>query len=175
LVVASLGPRVVWKDEDFRQLDTAIEHGADALALETCQPEQALASLEAIRERTTLSILVSIFARPARDFWKRAQDGGADAVGVNCIADFHLIRQILEDASEAVALPLLVKPSAGLPGEKPATPADFANELNAWIDRGARVIGGCCGTTDRHIAALRTALDAKSPGFRPDKTREIGL
>jgi len=174
-VIASLGPRNVWEQRDFRQIEILSASGVDALALETARPESALTALRAIRERTNLPVLVSLFARPESDFWREAEDAGAAALGINCIADFGLIRAILEDAARVVDLPLLVKPSAGLPGAEPAGPEMFANEVKGWLDRGARLIGGCCGTTDRHLRALRTAIGSETAGFRPDKIREIGL
>jgi methionine synthase I (cobalamin-dependent) len=174
-VIASLGPRQSWRKQDLRQVDILLENGVDALALETARPEEVSAALGAIRGRTELPILVSVFARPERDFWRKVEDAGADGVGVNCLSDFGEIRAILEDAGRAVTLPLLVKPSAGLPGDAPVSPETLANQARTWLDRGARLIGGCCGTTERHVGALRTALDAKEPGFRPDKVAEIGL
>jgi methionine synthase I (cobalamin-dependent) len=174
-VIASLGPREIWRKQDLRQVDILMENGVDALALETIRPGEASAALGAIRGRTDLPILVSVFARPERDFWRKVADAGADIVGVNCLSDFGEIRAILEDAARAVTLPLLVKPSAGLPGDEPVMPEALASEAITWLERGARLLGGCCGTTERHIGALRTMLDAKELEFRPDKVPEIGL
>jgi methionine synthase I (cobalamin-dependent) len=174
-VIASLGPRKRWRKQDLRQVEILIQNGVDALALETARPEEASAGLRAIRGRTDLPILVSMFARPERDFWRKVEDDGADVLGVNCVSDFGEIRAMLEDAARAVALPLLVKPSAGLPGAERAQPEELANEAKTWLDRGARLIGGCCGTTERHIGALRSAINRKETGFRPDKVPEIGL
>lgn len=160
-VIASLGPRPSWRKRDFRQVDILLENGVDALALETARPEEASAALGAIRGRTELPILVSVFARPERDFWRKVEDSGADVVGVNCLSDFGEIHAILEDAARAVTLPLLIKPSAGLPGDAPVSPEALANEARTWLDRGARLIGGCCGTTERHVGALRTVLESR--------------
>jgi methionine synthase I (cobalamin-dependent) len=61
---------------------------------------------------------------------------------------------------QATELPLLVKPSAGLPGDRPASPAQFAQAVPALLGLGVRLLGGCCGTTEAHVAALRAAIDA---------------
>ena len=157
-VIGSLGPRTVWSDADFRQLDVLAASGVDALALETAQPIQAVAALRAIRDRTMLPLIVSVFARPEPEFWQRFRDLGADVVGVNCLSDFATIGRILDDARSA-DLPLFVKPSGGLPGETMTAPEEFSIAAEGWLNQGVRLLGGCCGTTERHIAALRQALD----------------
>lgn len=172
-VVASLGPRPSWGPADFRQVDTLMESGADALVMETSGPCDAIAALESIRNRTHLPLIVSLFARPGREVWGRLQGLGADVVGVNCLSDFALINSILEDASETVDLPLIVKPSGGLPQETPTHPSTFTAAVPDWIARGVRLIGGCCGTSEQHVAGIRQGLDAISTRFRPDNPREI--
>jgi methionine synthase I (cobalamin-dependent) len=52
-----------------------------------------------------------------------------------------------------------MKPSAGLPGSLLATPESFADAVPELVANGVRLIGGCCGTTEAHIAAMRSALD----------------
>lgn len=159
IVIGSLGPRPFWSAPDFRQLSILTSSGVDALVLETAQPDQLVTALEAIRNRTTLPLIVSVFARPEPKIWQRFRDLGADVVGVNCLSDFEAIDRILEDAAWAVDLPLFVKPSGGLPGGSIASPEDFSSAAEGWLGRGVRLLGGCCGTTERHIGALRGLID----------------
>jgi homocysteine S-methyltransferase len=79
---------------------------------------------------------------------------GADVVGLNCI-DLAGLNSALEgvDLPETVS----VFPSAGLPGNI-LSPTDFAKGAVSLIERGVRLIGGCCGTTPAHINALTEAL-----------------
>ena len=83
---------------------------------------------------------------------------GVVAVGCNCL-DLGATAGILESLADKTALPLLAKPSAGLPGGPMNSPADFAAAVPGWLRRGVRLMGGCCGATERHIAALRRAID----------------
>lgn len=90
-----------------------------------------------------------------------AQKGGAAAVGANC-GDLSPgeYGQIITAMKDVCNLPLLVQPNAGKPklqGGKavyPLGPEEFALEMQTCFDVGARLLGGCCGTTPAHIAAL---------------------
>src|SRR2546429_9013422 len=72
----------------------------------------------------------------------------------------------------AGSLPLSIQPNAGLPsrvGERLiylSSPTYMAEYAARMVDAGARVVGGCCGTTPQHIAAMREALDRKRPAAR---------
>jgi homocysteine S-methyltransferase len=79
---------------------------------------------------------------------------GADVVGVNCTAHPQSMPTLFETVTSAD--PRAAFPSAGLRHE--LTPADFAQLGVALADRGVRLIGGCCGTTAAHVAALSGAL-----------------
>jgi methionine synthase I (cobalamin-dependent) len=90
--------------------------------------------------------------------WTRLRDGGADVVGVNCIGTPRETLAALggADLSESAAFP-----SAGLPdpcGRHALSAAHFAEGAHALVERGVRLIGGCCGTTPEHIAALTARL-----------------
>ena len=77
IVIGSLGPRPSWSAPDFRQLSILTSSGVDALVLETAQPDQLVTALEAIRSRTTLPLIVSVFVRPrAEDLAKISRPWG---------------------------------------------------------------------------------------------------
>jgi 5-methyltetrahydrofolate--homocysteine methyltransferase len=95
-------------------------------------------------------------------------EAGANLVGANCgtnmtLSDYANLTAVLRSA---VACPVMVQPNAGRPelvGGKTVyrlSPSDFGDGMRAVVDAGARVIGGCCGTTPAHLAAARRMLDA---------------
>ena len=94
-----------------------------------------------------------------------AQSGVVDAVGLNCVSAPGAMRALVQQLGD-VGLPLSVMPNAGYPVVARAQvryqgkPEYFARELSRLASEGVRILGGCCGTTPQHIAALRTALDA---------------
>jgi homocysteine S-methyltransferase len=71
---------------------------------------------------------------------------------------------VAEFLDAAPALPLWVKPNAGVPrivGDAvvyDADPETLAEHVRGYVDRGARIVGGCCGSTPEHIAAIARAL-----------------
>jgi homocysteine S-methyltransferase len=96
-----------------------------------------------------------------------------DAVGVNCSSGpVQVLRLIAAIHDRQPDLLLSASPNAGWPQQEeggrvlyPATPDYFAGYARAFVDAGARIIGGCCGTTANHIAAMRRALDEPDPGY----------
>jgi homocysteine S-methyltransferase len=100
---------------------------------------------------------------------------GADLIGVNCSGGPAQVLRLIAAVRQAVPQArLLVKPNAGWPEHVggrimyPATAEYFGEYATAFAEAGASVVGGCCGTTPVHIAAMRRALDAppRSPAAR---------
>jgi methionine synthase I (cobalamin-dependent) len=89
---------------------------------------------------------------------------GADAVGMNCSVTSPVMLEMVRQAAPVVGASLIAQPNAGHP--RPTTsgvvydadPAPFAADVIAMLQAGARMVGGCCGTDDAFIAAVRTAL-----------------
>jgi homocysteine S-methyltransferase len=96
------------------------------------------------------------------DAFAKLRAADADIVGINCVNGPAVATRLLEDLADEG--PLAVFPSAGLPMERagrlewPATPEDFAQVVPRLVARGGRLIGGCCGTTAAHLAAIVEAL-----------------
>jgi methionine synthase I (cobalamin-dependent) len=93
------------------------------------------------------------------------------AIGANCgIGAAGVVTSIRELSAVAGPCPLIAKASAGLPEvtngrlRYPTTPAQMADCATAAVQAGARIIGGCCGTTPAHILAMRRALDQAFSG-----------
>jgi homocysteine S-methyltransferase len=98
-----------------------------------------------------------------------------DAIGVNCSSGPVQILRLLSVFHDLVPdMPLVAAPNAGWPQQLeggrvlyPATADYFADYTQAFIEAGASLVGGCCGTTPRHVAAMRQALDRPGNTIRP--------
>lgn len=90
---------------------------------------------------------------------------GADVVGANCGNGINNMIPIAAEFRKATNKPILIHANAGMPelvGGKTVfreTPDDMARRVKELVDAGANIIGGCCGTTPAHIAAIRAAVD----------------
>ena len=181
-VFADLGPAPDTENLPAAQVYLAVAKrfallGAKNFLFETLSTEEGV--LEAIRAlKQTVPetfVLVSFAVLPdgytregrycAELVRRMAQSGVVDAVGLNCVSAPGAMRALVQQLGDA-GLPLSVMPNAGYPVVARAQvryqgrPAYFARELSRLAAEGVRILGGCCGTTPQHIAALRTALDA---------------
>jgi 5-methyltetrahydrofolate--homocysteine methyltransferase len=92
------------------------------------------------------------------------ESAGADAIGCNCGLGPEQLLSLMPVFLAHTRLPLLMKPNAGLPIVRDGVavydmpPARFASAMRALLDAGARMLGGCCGTSPAHIEALKDAL-----------------
>ena len=90
-----------------------------------------------------------------------------DALGVNCGLGPDKLKAVVRDLTAYASVPVIVNPNAGLPafdGEKTVydiSPEDFAADMAAFLDMGVHGVGGCCGTTPEHIAALLKRVKEK--------------
>ena len=98
---------------------------------------------------------------------RRLTAAGAHLVGINCSVGPAPTLEVLSEMHRAgLSTPLSAMPNAGFPARVdgrfsyPAGPGYFARHVAPFLDNGARLIGGCCGTTPMHIREMRTALDA---------------
>lgn len=151
--------------------------GVDFLLIETMfAMEEASAAFEGARSVTDLPIVVSFsFDRGVRTMMgvkpsqvmQTFKGLGAAAVGANCGTTLENMEKIVaEYAALEPGFPLWVKPNAGLPRMDPetntalydVTPGDMADYAKKFAAAGARVVGGCCGTTPEHLAAIAQAL-----------------
>ena len=181
-VFADLGPAPNTENLPAEQVYLAVAKrfallGAQNFLFETLSAEDGV--LEAIRAlKQTVPeafVLVSFAVLPdgytregrycAELVRRMAQSGVVDAVGLNCMSAPGAMRALVQQLGDA-GLPLSVMPNAGYPVVARAQvryqgkPEYFARELSRLASEGVRILGGCCGTTPQHIAALRTALDA---------------
>ena len=100
---------------------------------------------------------------------RMTESGVVDAVGLNCVSAPGAMRALVQRLGRT-DLPLSVMPNAGYPVvtrtqvQYRGKPDYFASELARLAAEGVRILGGCCGTTPAHIAALRAALDVLPAG-----------
>ena len=162
--------------------------GADLILIETISDLlEAKAALLAAKERTDLPVFVTMtFGADGRTFLGvdpaaaavTLTSLGADAVGVNCSAGPRELRPVLEEVLCHTHLPVMIQPNAGLPrledGETvyDVAPEEFARWAALFLEDGASILGGCCGTTPDHIRALRALLDCRGTGSVPPRPRD---
>ncbi|MCI3921523.1 bifunctional homocysteine S-methyltransferase/methylenetetrahydrofolate reductase [Paenibacillus sp. TRM 82003] len=154
------------------QMAALLEEGVDALLLETFHdPDEAVLALRAARKLSALPIVCQLTIEDLPDgaaldaSFRRLLDEGADVVGLNCHSGPYGIIRALERLRGSANYPLSIFPNAGLPAyvdgqySYPAGPDYFGESALTLARLGARIVGGCCGTTPEHIAAIAKALE----------------
>ena len=180
-VFADLGPAPDTEALPAAQLYAALadrfaELGAKNFLFETLSTESGVAeAAKHIKETVPDAFVLVSFAvlpdgytregRHCTELVRRmAECGAVDAVGLNCVSAPGAMRALVKRLG-AAPLPLSVMPNAGYPVvtrtrvQYQGKPEHFARELARIAADGVRILGGCCGTTPAHIAALRAALD----------------
>ena len=159
--------------------------GADLVIFETMSDLcEVKAAVLAAKENTRLPVWATMtFEKTGRTFvgvtvpaMALTLEGlGVDALGFNCSLGPKELLPLVEELSRWTNLPLILKPNAGLPdpvtGDFKIGPEDFAAAMLPALERGVRILGGCCGTTPDYIAALRRSVSAASESDRPARTR----
>jgi S-methylmethionine-dependent homocysteine/selenocysteine methylase len=91
---------------------------------------------------------------------------GPDALGINCVPAARLAADLERLSAGARGLPLAAYGNLGLPADdkgwaftEELSPEEYVGHARAWLSRGARIVGGCCGTTPEHTRALRRLLN----------------
>lgn len=94
-----------------------------------------------------------------------------DALGINCVPAARLGQDLARLAAAAPEMPLVAYGNLGLPSDdrgwtftEELDPEAYAEQAAGWLASGARIVGGCCGTTPEHTRALRQLLDAYASG-----------
>ena len=159
-----------------RQIRGLIDGGADLLVGETLlYPQEAEAILTAAELEGAGATMISYSMQSggflysghdAGPLMGQLEDWGASAVGFNCVAADEMVPHLVSKLRRFTKLPLICKPNAGNPiindkgiAEYKLEPEPFARIVKACYENGAALLGGCCGTTPAHMAALKKALD----------------
>jgi 5-methyltetrahydrofolate--homocysteine methyltransferase len=162
-VIGSIGPTA--SDHPpalIEQAEILVESGVDALLLETHRLDQAEAALRVLRG-FQVPILASLFAwpEPVNESARRLINLGPLAIGANCQVGMGLALELARRLRLACDTPLFIKPSAGLPGSPVESPESFGDAVPELLSLGVHLIGGCCGSTEAHVSALRGRLAFK--------------
>ena len=153
--------------------------GVDLILIETMSDSyETKAALLAAKENSRLPVFVSnaygedgklmTGATPAA-MVALLEGMGADAIGVNCSLGPRALLPVVKEYLKYSSVPVIVKPNAGLPiikdgkTEYTLSASDFGFEVSEMIRLGARIVGGCCGTTPEYISSLVSFVSEISP------------
>lgn len=178
LIMGEVSERKLY--DSFREQAAALERGgADAACIETISAiDEAVIAIRAVRENTGLEVACTFTFELTRQGTYRSMMGvspseaalsclgaGADIIGANCGNGFDRMPDITREMRKAAPhAPILVHANAGTPVVRagrsvfPETPETTAALVPDLVAAGAGIIGGCCGTTPSHIAAISRAL-----------------
>ncbi|QNK54638.1 bifunctional homocysteine S-methyltransferase/methylenetetrahydrofolate reductase [Paenibacillus sp. PAMC21692] len=163
-----------------QQMKALLEEGVDGLLLETFYDlaEMKLA-MSIARKLTDVAVICQFAVEDVgrtldgvalSDAFRELKEMGADVIGFNCRSGPNGIMRAIDSIGERPEnLPMSVYPNAGIPDyvdgkyAYSAGPEYFAESAKRFADRGARIIGGCCGTTPEHVAAMAAALAGYVP------------
>jgi methionine synthase / methylenetetrahydrofolate reductase(NADPH) len=156
------------------------ERGVDLFVLETFSDlEELAAAVDAIRSFSRLPIVAQLTysdegttfggTRP-QDAWETLKDRNIQAMGANCTIGPQLLLPVLKHLAASSNIPLSAMPNAGFPkriGDRTvyprSSPEYFALFAKEAAEIGARILGGCCGTTPDHIHAMAEAVKKITP------------
>jgi methionine synthase I (cobalamin-dependent)/5,10-methylenetetrahydrofolate reductase len=186
LIAGSIGPlgmQLNWHGDvreqafaAFREQAGALEErGVDLFLLETfSEPGEIAIAIDAIRSFSKMPIIAQVTfsdegvtsggMNPA-DVWALLKDRDIQVIGANCTIGPQLLLPVLREFASNSALPLAAMPNTGFPSRlggrvvyPKSSPEYFSSFAKEAAELGARVLGGCCGTTPSHIRAIADAV-----------------
>jgi methionine synthase I (cobalamin-dependent)/5,10-methylenetetrahydrofolate reductase len=162
--------------EAFReQIAALVEGGVDLLMFETFgyleEVHQAMLAARDVGAKLPLVVQVTIDedgncldGSTPETFAPRLEEWGADVIGCNCSVGPVAMLEAIERVRAATSLPLAAQPNAGIPRSVEGrniylcSPEYMASYARKFVAAGARLVGGCCGTTPDHIRVMKSAL-----------------
>jgi trimethylamine---corrinoid protein Co-methyltransferase len=194
-LLAPLGPLTEDEAVDVfvEQMEGLKAGGVDVLWIETMSALEEMRAAAAAAGKVGLPYcLTASFDTAGRTMMGLSPKAMADfaaslsppplAFGSNCgVGAADLVLSVLGMSEAGTALPIIAKANAGIPtvrGDRTdysGTPALMADYAQLALNAGARIVGGCCGTSPEHLAAMRHALDVHAPGARPQLERITAL
>jgi 5-methyltetrahydrofolate--homocysteine methyltransferase len=174
------------REHYYVQAKGLVEGGADLLMVETCQDTRNIkAALLAITRLSgeigqRVPVIVSVTIEPMGTMlagqtvdamWASLKHAKPLAFGMNCATGPEFMTDHIRTLSGSTGEFVSCYPNAGLPDEEGKyleTPTSLAAQLEKFVDHGwLNLVGGCCGTTEKHIAAIRQMVEGKKPRARP--------
>jgi len=171
------------KDYFKDQVKGLIDGGADLIIFETfALVKEMIQGIRAVREiNPDIPIIAQvtineygtlISGAPLSRFIEKIEEYNVDAIGMNCSVGPKLMLDALEELRSRTSLPISVQPNAGFPQNIGGrniyltSPEYIAEYAKRFIQTGAAIVGGCCGTNPTHIRAIRKAVQALQPTKR---------
>jgi homocysteine S-methyltransferase len=175
------------RDAFKEQVRGLLEGGVDLIVLETfpliAELDQAIRAVKELDKEIPIMAQVTISddgnllsGATLESFVKGVQNTGVDTLGLNCSVGPRAMLDALETLKTLTAMPLSVQPNAGLPQNiggrniYMTSPEYMAEYAKRFIQTGATIVGGCCGTNPEHIRAIRRAVRALQPVKRMDRS-----
>lgn len=166
------------------QAQALLEGGVDLFVVETISdPAEMSAAVAAIRSLTKLPIVaqmtfteegMTLTGRSPEEIGAFLNDLPVDVIGANCSVGPQGMLEVISRLAKVVKKPMSAMPNAGMPRlvdgrfVYPSHPSYFAGLVGPFLAQGVRVLGGCCGTTPEHIAAMKDVLDVWRPASPAD-------
>lgn len=178
-VFADIGPAPERSDaaQAYTQMaEVFLELGADCFLFETLATAEGIeAACERIKTANPSAFIAVSFAADPDGFTRAGENAASliarmdaceyvDAVGLNCVCGAYHMSRLL-DTLPVLTKPIVAQPNAGYPrvvGGRmvyETDPAYFAHQVSDMAQQGAKIVGGCCGTTPEHIRRLAAALN----------------
>ena len=171
------------------QIGYLVEAGVDLLVVETMMSlAEARAAVIAAKETCDLPVFVTLtFNEDGRTLFGTdpatavnvLQSLDVDAIGANCSTGPEEMCEIIREMKKYANVPIIAKPNAGMPklvkGKTvyAMTPEKFADACWKLIEAGAGIVGGCCGTTPKHIMALAREVKGSEPPEVTEQKRRL--
>lgn len=162
--------------EMYKEQITILKNaGVDLIATETMiNIEETLAAVDAANSVCDLPVMCTVTVEADGSIFSGGnaveaavafESAGAAAVGINCSVGPDQLVSVIRNIREAVSIPVIAKPNAGMPviddqgnAVYSMNPADFAKHMQVLVENGAGIIGGCCGTTPDFIREMKKLL-----------------
>jgi 5-methyltetrahydrofolate--homocysteine methyltransferase len=173
-------------DNYYVQAKGLIEGGSDLLLVETCQDTRnikaAILAIQKLGREIGMAVpfLVSVTIEPmgsmlagqtVEAMWASLRHAHPLAFGMNCATGPEFMTDHIRTLSTLTGEFVSCYPNAGLPDEEGKyleTPTTLAAQLEKFVNHGwLNIVGGCCGTTEKHISAIAQMVEGKKPRVRP--------
>jgi homocysteine S-methyltransferase len=161
------------------QAEALADGGVDLFMLETFRDlSELIAAVRAVRRVSALPIVAqmttaedghTLDGTPPETFAPALERAGANVIGVNCSVGPAAMLETIESMARFTSLPLAAQPNAGRPRDVEGrnlylcSPEYMATYVRRFIGAGARLVGGCCGTTPDHIRQIAVAVRTMTP------------
>ncbi len=183
------------KEAYYQAAEGLMDGGADLILIETIfdtlNAKAAIFALEELFEArgTRLPVMISgtitdasgrtLSGQTTEAFWNSVRHAQPLSVGLNCALGAEQMRPFVQEISRVADTFVCIYPNAGLPnemGEYDQSPEYMASLVKEFAESGfVNIVGGCCGTTPEHIAAIAQAVEGLEPRQVPELPREMRL